>query len=297
MDAKQVMLVCSCLFGGIGVALAQPFGSGGARAYQTRTEMWVSGTGAGAVEGEIGSARVSAGLAGASGSINFRSSDRLVWGGGPVWQGLWLESSERAPLPESAHALALRLSGQWVPAERWSVRADVRPGVYSDWEDLSGQDFNAPALLAGSYQIRSNLVVLVGVNINLWSRLATIGGPGIWWKFADDWTLNLILPKPTLEYALARPLRLFVGGEIRGGAYRVSEDFGRDHGRPGLDGDKFSYRELRAGGGVEYRLGPSWRLTLEGGYAFDREFEFREADWEFRANGAPYCQFGVRVGL
>lgn len=234
-------------------------------------------------------------MVGAGASIDFRASDRLTWGGGPIWQGLWLDASEAAPLPESAQALALRLSGQWVPAERWSVQADVRPGVYSDWEDLSGRDFNAPALIAGSYQINSNLVVLAGVNINLWSQLATIGGPGVWWKFADAWTLNLVLPKPTLEYAPVRPLKLFVGGEIRGGAYRVGEDFGRQHGRPGLDGDKFAYRELRAGGGVEYRLGPHWRLILEGGYAFDREFEFREADWAFRAEGAPYGQLGVRA--
>jgi hypothetical protein len=93
-----------------------------------------------------------------------------------------------------------------------------------------------------------------------------------------------------LEYTPSRAWTFYVGGELQGGSYRLAEDFGNEHGRPELNGDKFAYREIRALGGVRWALARSLRLSLEAGYAADRRFEFREADWEFQARGAPFVQ-------
>jgi hypothetical protein len=193
-------------------------------------------------------------------------------------------------LPQDLHGAALSLSAQWVPADRWWVQVDVRPGLYSDWADLSGEDINAPALVAVGYEIRTNLVLVAGININFWSRLATVGGPGVTWQIDRAWRLNLVLPKPVLEFTPRRDWSCYAGGEIRGGSYRLGENFGTAQGRAEFNGDKFAYRELRVLGGVRWSPNRSFRLAVEGGYAADREFEFREADWEFRVDGAPYIQ-------
>jgi hypothetical protein len=250
----------------------------------------ISYTGAGRLDAEAGRGDVDAVLARVSYTHRFRTGDNLSWGVGPVYNGLWLGADAGLPLPRDLHGLALSLSGQWLPADRWWVRLDVRPGIYSDWADISGRDFNAPALVAVGYQIRTNLMLVAGINVNLWSRLATIGGPGVIWQFAETWQLNLVLPKPLLEYAPNRAWAFYVGGEIQGGSYRLAEDFGNQHGRPELNGDTFAYREIRALGGVRWSVTRSLRLSVEAGYAADREFEFRDAGWEFQARGAPFVQ-------
>lgn len=275
-------------------AHAQPAGVGGPGSVLTRMDATVSYTGAGEVERKAGTGEAATTLSSASAAVYYQASENLSLGTGAFWQGLWIDHNGSAPLPDHTHGLGLRLSGMWKPADAWSIRLDVRPGIYSDWQDIDGSDINFPALVAVGYQVNTNLLLVAGININPWSRLATIGGPGVWWRFAEDWTLNLVLPKPTLEYSLTRNWITFIGGEITGGAFRVADDFGNEYGRSNLNGEKFAYRELRASGGLRYRMGPFWGASLEAGYAFNRQFEFREADWQFRTDPAPFVRLGLQ---
>lgn len=219
--------------------------------------------------------------------------ERFSWGLGPAWSYHAFGVADELPLPDDAQSLALRLALNWRFADRWMLRTDVRPGLYSDFADISSDDFNAPFFIAGGYQFSTNLIVVAGLNVNFRSELATIGGPGLWWRFADRWTLNLLLPKPTIEYSPTRALDLYVGGGIEGGGWRVSEHLGSDHGAPAIDNDSLGYRELRAGAGVRYRFGPLLRLSLEGGYTLDRRFEYRDSDETFDLENAPYLEFTI----
>jgi len=287
---RQAGLVsCGWLLLVVGFALAQPVPQSGSPP-QALYRADVSYTAAGGLDSEAGGGEVDAVFARASYSHQFRTGERLTWGVGPIYQGLSLGNDADVPLPDDLHGVALGLSLQWLPADRWWVRLDVRPGVYSDWVDLSGQDFNAPALVAVGYQIHTNLMLVAGINVNVWSRLATVGGPGIVWQIAEAWRLNLVLPRPVIEYAPSRSWGFYAGGELQGGSYRLAEEFGDEHNRSELNGDKFAYREIRVLGGVRWSLSRAFRLSLEAGYAADREFEFREAGWEFGAQGAPFVQ-------
>jgi hypothetical protein len=267
-----------------------PTGRGPANGYQAEVTYTAPGdlAGDGWRGGELDVLTVRAGL-------NRRYQIATDWWAnvGAGWDGTWFGVPQGAPLPESVTTVALRVGVQWRPAERWSVLLEARPGLFSDLEDVGWQDVNVPVVVGAGYEISTNLVVVLGVGVNFWSRLATMGGPGAMWRFAEDWRLNLILPKPSIDWTPTRGWTVFAAGEIRGGGWRVAEDFGRTHGDPGLDGDTLGYREIRLGGGLRWSMGPILRLTLEGGYAVGRRFEYRDADRSFDVGAAPYVQFNL----
>jgi len=220
-------------------------------------------------------------------------NEQWRWSVGPLIEYSRFEATKRALIPEEGFVTALHLGAVWQINEPWSARFDIRPGLYTDYKDVSGSDFNAPFVAAVTYACSSNLMWVLGIGVNLRSDLGTIGGPGVRWRFADDWTLNLILPKPTIDYTLMRGLDLYAGGEWRSTYFRVGENFGSARGKPVLNNDDFTYRELRGVAGLRWTIARELRIDLEGGYAFNRRAEFRAADVTIKADGAPFVQLAV----
>jgi hypothetical protein len=173
------------------------------------------------------------------------------------------------------------------------VRSDLRPGLYTDFEDISGGDFNVPVTVAVGYEVNPDLQVLFAVNVDLRREFPVVGGPGVIWRFADGWRLSLLIPRPQIEFTASESVTLFAGGELRATAIRVAEDFGTTVGNPVLNDDQVTYRELRVGGGVRWDLNRLFRLTVEGGYALDRRFEFDRGNVLLNGDGAPYFTVGV----
>ena len=69
----------------------------------------------------------------------------------------------------------------------------------------------------------------------------------------------------------------------------MDDDFGTNHRNPRLDSAVLTYSEVRAGGGVDWKISPSVILTAEAGYQPYREFDFYRADVRFHEDGsAPY---------
>ena len=223
----------------------------------------------------------------------FSSKPTYSWGLGVQGDYFHFGIPDGFPLPEDVYSAAVRISSNWQFAENWTLRVDARPGLYSDFRDISWDDVNAPFLVAVGYQINPDLLLMLGLNVNFRSDLATVGGPGVMWRFAEGWTLNLILPRPHVSYALTSKATVFAGGELKAGGFRVGDDFGQDFGRPDLDNDTLSYREIRVGGGLRYEITRALRLLVEGGYAVDRRWEYRRADQTFRTEDAPYFQVGL----
>ena len=53
-------------------------------------------------------------------------------------------SGSLADVPDSLTSLALKLGYARTLSPAWSLRAEIDPGIYSDFEDISGDDVNAP---------------------------------------------------------------------------------------------------------------------------------------------------------
>lgn len=221
-------------------------------------------------------------------TVLFQPSDTYSWGVGGRWDHARFDVPAGMPAPEHGYALALGVTSNWRFAEKWSLRTDLRPGLYTDFEDLSGDDFNVPFTVILGHQLNRELTLVAGLNANLRSDLPLVGGPGLIWRFAEGWRLFATPPKPQVEYSPNDKLTLFAGAELKGIVFRVAENFGDGYGEPALNNDTVSYRELRAGGGARWQFSRALQLTVEGGYAWDRRFQFNRSNVLLNGDGAPY---------
>lgn len=193
------------------------------------------------------------------------------------------------PIPQVLGNVGLQVTGNWALTKDLALWVNARPGIYSDFRDLSWGDVNVPFNAVLAWEADEDLLWLLGIYVDLRSQFTVLGGPGVRWRFADNWTLNLAMPKPQIELRATDELLLFAGLEWRQVAYRVARDNGtRTAGNPALDGRMLDYREWRLGGGFQYRFSRHLNLGFEGGYVFDRRWVYYQADTQLSDNGAGY---------
>ena len=215
------------------------------------------------------------------------------WLLGGSWNRFDFSVPAGAPIPDKLSSLALKLGYNRQLDKQWSLRTEIDPGLYSDFKDINWDDFNAPIGVRLVYAASRELQWFIGLNIDLRSGTPVIGGPGLRWQFAPDWMLLLIIPFPRIEYAVNQDVAIFAGASLRGGTFRVAQDFGRKHGRPELDNQDIDYRELSAGLGVRWQINPGVSLNAVAGYMFDRRFRFDDRNLLLNGDGAPQLQLAL----
>lgn len=199
-----------------------------------------------------------------------------------------LDVGPGVPIPNVLGNAGMQVTGNWALRNNLSLWANARPGIYSDFRDISFGDVNVPFNLALAWQADEDLMWLFGVYLDLRSDIPVLAGPGVRWRFADYWTLNLIVPRPRLEFQASDALLLYGGADWRQVAYRVAKDFGTKVGNPKLNDSMLDYRELRLGVGLNYSFNRLVNLGLEGGYSLERRFHYRTAKTQLTDNGAGY---------
>jgi hypothetical protein len=211
-------------------------------------------------------------------------------GGGTLLAGLALDQRQfdppnAAPVPDHLSSIALNLGWRQAIDERWSWEAAAQPGVYG--EKLgSGAGFGAPLTLRFIRASSANLQWAAGLDYDARSGHPLVGGIGVRWKFAPKWTLLALPPAPRLEYEYSPQLTYFAGAELQRGTYRVADNFGRQHGRPTLDGLTLDYRETVLAAGVRWHPAASFELCAEAGWLVDRRFAFQERELLVHGAGA-----------
>ncbi len=221
-----------------------------------------------------------------------KQSDKFNWLLGADWQRIQASVPSGAPLPNTLQSASAVVGFDWFFRDRWRARLEVVPGVYSDFQDVSGDDINAPFNIEVSYSFGPNLLVGGQLNVNARRESPVLGAVGVRWKFADDWLLSLWFPRPRIEYFAAEKVTLFAGANVIGGTFVVADDFGRNHNQPNLDGQAVDFQEIRVGGGVRYTIKQKLAVEISGGLTVDRRYDFHERNLEFKSEPAPYVQIG-----
>lgn len=197
------------------------------------------------------------------------------------------------PIPNVLGNAGLQLTGNWALRNNLSLWVNARPGIYSDFRDFGWSDMNVPFNVVLAYQANEDLMWLLGMYVDLRSEYPVYGGPGVRWRFAEYWTLNLIMPRPRIEFQASDDLLLYTGAEWRQVAYRVATDLGTKSGFPALNNQMLDYRELRLATGLNYSISRQLNLGLEGGYALERRFHYYSQRTQLTDNGAGYVGLTV----
>lgn len=238
--------------------------------------------------GEIDSVQTRVGYKG-----TFNPDDDVSWTLGLSY-GRWdFGRDPGMTLPASLHAVTLPFGASWKINQQWRVFGELSPGLYTDFEELRSEDFNAPFLGGVSYSVSADLQFFFVIGIDGRRDVPVIGGPGVRWRFAEQWTLMLTLPKPQIQYRPSEKWLFHIGGELTGGAYHVNRTFGTDRGVPALDNQIVSYREIRAGTGVRWGDANGFNIGAEAGWMIDRRFIFDDVKLQYNGDGAFYGQLSL----
>lgn len=226
-------------------------------------------------------------------SARIRVSDTYSYNVGVDYERWGFSMTPGLDAPNTLQGVSLVLGNRWKFADKWTLNLTARPGLYSDFEDISGDDFSVPATVLFSYDLNPQWQLIFGANFQSGRDIPVLPAIGAVWKPTEQWTVALTLPRPNVTYAFDDKLAVFVGGELAGGAYTVGDEFGTRLGDPTLNGERLTYREIRAGAGFRYDVSRKLRLEVEGGWVIDRRFVYEDRDLQFNGDGAPY----VRIGL
>lgn len=263
--------------------------------WEWRTE--VSGAGSADIaEGTRALGSIRHRLAGAELVRRLSLRDGASFSIGGAWRELSLSGSV-ADVPDRLQSLSLRLGYDRPLSRTWSFAADAAPGFYSDFKDLDGSDFNIPVGLRFMSAHSRDLQWGVAVLIDPWRPAPIIGGPGVRWQFSPGWTLVGFPPEPRVEYAVSKSLSLSAGFGLRGGTFRVAEDFGRRRGRPLLDNQKVDFREIGVSVGGRWQISPGLTAQASVGWMLDRRFEYENRNLLLNGDGAASFVLSLRGGF
>ncbi len=217
----------------------------------------------------------------------------LNWGAGVAYTRWDFGRDSGNPLPANLQSVAFPLTGSWRFRDGWQAFGEVSPGLYSDFERISGDDFNAPFISGVGYTVNPDLQVFLSVSVDPRRDIPVVGGPGVRWRFAEQWTLSLLLPRPQIQYRPSADWTFHIGAEMMGGAYHLHRTYGRDNGLSAMDDQIATYREIRAGVGARWGRPKGFYASLESGWMIDRRFVLNDARLQFNGDGAAYGQLTI----
>ena len=98
--------------------------------------------------------------------MNIRNP-KYQWFVGTEWQRIGLGITPGTPLPNTLNAFTLKLGNSWKFSDKWTFQGSIKPGLYSDLEDISGGDFNAPLTMRFIYAKSETFQWVFGLAANL----------------------------------------------------------------------------------------------------------------------------------
>ncbi len=203
--------------------------------------------------------------------------------GGLSWTDDELGLSGNVPLPKRLEGFALDVGAVKDLAPGWSLIAMLRPGFFGDNADFSSKTLNVGGLLSVARTVSPDFSWMLGVTANQRGRYHVLPAAGLRWNFAPDWTLAVGFPRTGVIYRVSSALSLNAGLQFQGGNYYVGSARA-----PGLGNTYLDYRELRAGGGFEYTFSPLVSVSLGGGEAVNRRFDYYDRNYQLDGKAAPY---------
>jgi hypothetical protein len=229
-------------------------------------------------------------------SFLYPVSSDLTFSIGGAWQYIVFDNvADRTPLPDQLYGLSLELGFDWRINENWGVRLSVSPGIYSDFEDLSGDDFNMPGNIGVYYVVDQDLIFFFGAEIDVVDEDPIIPVIGVRWNINEDWTLDMLSDSPRMIYHYSDNVDIYGAVGIEDGTFRVRKDFGRRNGIEDLDNTWLSYFEIHLGVGVEVEIYDALEMMMEVGYMPSRSIEFEEEESLDSEEGGIYGRLAIEL--
>jgi hypothetical protein len=176
-------------------------------------------------------------------------------------------------LPDDLHAVDVSLGYLHRWSEQWSTIFQFRPGIHSDFEDISGDDFVWGGMILVQKRLKGKNRAGVGV-VHSDSFGDTMFFPVVLFNYYrnEQWFIESLLPmKLDAGYNVSSSFTLGLEGRLKGYQYRLTEE------KPWED-SVLQYREVRVGPYVTYAFHEKAHLRVSSGVVLAQKFELNDDD-------------------
>ena len=205
-----------------------------------------------------------------------------------------LAADASVPLPDQLSVFSLNLGLIRTLNSEWTTALFIRPGFYSDFENLGSRSFNAPVLVTANYTPRRELTWTFAIRLDPFAKNPVLPVIGVRWQFAPDWEFALGFPRTGFTWQANTDLALRADVSFQGGSYRVMH---APAAVPALGGTLLDYREIRAGAGLDFKLADATTLSLDAGFVTDRRFDYHELNYRLNGDPAAYMKFSFKLNF
>lgn len=211
-------------------------------------------------------------------------------------QNLYLGRLPGVPVPDDIHTLQFGTGLSYRPNDQWMFMARVSPTLYK-FSDLGGNDVGVSGGLTAMWNYSPSLKYMFGVMFSPDSDLKVLPIVGLDWAINDQFELRLMFPKPRLIYMPNDHWSFNVGADLNMVTFRTSNSLGTSINLPQYNDALATYRDIRIGAGVGYRIGKTLSVEADAGYSVNRQIDYTRIDERVEFDPAPYATLGLRLSF
>lgn len=181
----------------------------------------------------------------------------------------WLNGPATVPLPPRLYDLSLNYQRRGDISEYLSYDVAASIGLYTDFEDSAREGLRFPAHAVTALHANQELDLIFGVDFldrDDYSLLPVLG-LSLHSTTIRGLRMDLIFPRPRIEYAWDSATRSYICGQLAGGTWDIE--------MPDSSQDVVTVREYRIAIGTESLNDDGDLVAFELGWLFNRAVEFR----------------------
>lgn len=197
------------------------------------------------------------------------------------------------PIPDHINTLGFNIGIGRHINDQWTVEGAVGPRLYA-FDSPGSSDVGIGGMVRAIYKWTPDLTVTFGVSVNPDRDAPVLPVAGVHWQVCSNLSLSLMYPKSGLDYRVTPRLTIFGGFDGNFTVFRADETMGNRIGLPQYNNALGTYRDFHGGVGAEYQIVKGLSASVEGGYSFGRELDYRLISETLRFDAAPYVQVGLK---
>lgn len=204
--------------------------------------------------------------------------------------GILVTDSAGLQLPDQLVRLSIDAGLTWRYVGGTALQFRLKPGIYSDFEEISMDSLALPGSLALVQSFHPTVSGILGLEVRPSFETKILPRVGVAWQPADMIRLEAGLPRSRLSCAFNNEWSGHLGFEWQNVSYNLRE-------KGDFDRERIEIEDYRLYGGVTKRMSDALQLTAEVGRLFDRQVEFRypaaDLPRKVDVDNAIYLRVGV----
>lgn len=205
---------------------------------------------------------------------------------------LFLDEVSGVPIPDAIHTMRFGAGIGYHWNDKWTVTGMISPSLYR-LEDVQGSDVGLAGGVLALYHANPKWMWSFGLMVAPDSDLPVLPMAGVNWIINDQFTLQMMFPKPRLLYRIDRQWTLYTGLDMVGTTFRTADDFGVKIGMSQYNNALATYRDVRLGLGVSYHVIFGLDAELEAGASVYRQIDYTKIDQKVEFDPSVYVRLGL----